>query len=229
MTSEYDPSGRLFALVRVEPSKLLCAPAVESAPAPLLDGSALLPVDARGGDAMGAMGAPRSSLRPGAAGSASRLGLEDGATSKATLTPRKPRRGSAAEHTSPAERRRAAGAAEGGGGDMSRLEIRAAQRGDVDDASWPERWHATPLFLALCVIGVSDLVFAIDSIPAILSVTTDTFIVVTSNCFAVLGLHPSRRHDGRHLSMPSATACHARNGTRRRTRVRGRPPDHCVA
>lgn len=49
-------------------------------------------------------------------------------------------------------------------------------------------WHATPLFAALLVVEVSDLVFAIDSIPAILAITTDTFIVYTSNAFAILGL-----------------------------------------
>ena len=47
---------------------------------------------------------------------------------------------------------------------------------------------ATPLFLALLVVEVSDLVFAIDSIPAIFAVTTDPFVVFTSNAFAILGL-----------------------------------------
>ena len=47
---------------------------------------------------------------------------------------------------------------------------------------------ATPLFLALIVIEISDVIFAVDSIPAALSVTTDTFVVFTSNIFAVLGL-----------------------------------------
>ena len=46
----------------------------------------------------------------------------------------------------------------------------------------------TPLFLALIVIEISDVIFAVDSIPAALSVTTDTFVVYTSNIFAVLGL-----------------------------------------
>lgn len=46
----------------------------------------------------------------------------------------------------------------------------------------------TPLFLALVVIEISDVIFAVDSIPAALSVTTDTFVVFTSNIFAVLGL-----------------------------------------
>lgn len=46
----------------------------------------------------------------------------------------------------------------------------------------------TPLFLALIVIEISDVIFAVDSIPAALSITTDPFIVFTSNVFAVLGL-----------------------------------------
>ncbi len=50
------------------------------------------------------------------------------------------------------------------------------------------RHIATPLFLALIVIEISDVVFAVDSIPAALSVTTDVFVVFTSNIFAVLGL-----------------------------------------
>jgi tellurite resistance protein TerC len=47
---------------------------------------------------------------------------------------------------------------------------------------------ATPLFLCLLVIEASDLVFAVDSIPAIFGVTTDPFVVFTSNAFAILGL-----------------------------------------
>ena len=47
---------------------------------------------------------------------------------------------------------------------------------------------ATPLFLVLLMVEFTDLVFAIDSIPAIFAVTTDTFIVYTSNVFAILGL-----------------------------------------
>ena len=47
---------------------------------------------------------------------------------------------------------------------------------------------ATPLFLALVVIEISDVIFAVDSIPAALAVTTDTFVVFTSNIFAVMGL-----------------------------------------
>ena len=48
--------------------------------------------------------------------------------------------------------------------------------------------HATPLFLVLVLIEVTDLVFAVDSIPAIFAITEDPFIVFTSNIFAILGL-----------------------------------------
>lgn len=47
---------------------------------------------------------------------------------------------------------------------------------------------ATPLFVVLLLVEISDLVFAVDSIPAIFAVTTDPFIVYTSNVFAILGL-----------------------------------------
>jgi tellurite resistance protein TerC len=49
-------------------------------------------------------------------------------------------------------------------------------------------YYATPLLAALLIIEGSDVIFAIDSIPAIFSITTDTFIVYTSNIFAILGL-----------------------------------------
>jgi tellurite resistance protein TerC len=48
--------------------------------------------------------------------------------------------------------------------------------------------YVTPLFLVLMLIEVTDLVFAVDSIPAIFAITTDPFIVFTSNLFAILGL-----------------------------------------
>jgi len=51
------------------------------------------------------------------------------------------------------------------------------------DVAW-----ATPLFLALCLVEFVDLVFAVDSVPAIFAITTDPFIVYTSNIFAILGL-----------------------------------------
>jgi tellurite resistance protein TerC len=47
---------------------------------------------------------------------------------------------------------------------------------------------ATPLFLALVMIELADVVFAVDSVPAVLAITTDPFIVYTSNIFAILGL-----------------------------------------
>lgn len=65
----------------------------------------------------------------------------------------------------------------------------------TDDMSEPKffkridhKLYATPFFLALMVIEFSDIIFAVDSIPAVLSVSTDTFIVYTSNIFAILGL-----------------------------------------
>lgn len=56
------------------------------------------------------------------------------------------------------------------------------------DAAGKAVWAATPLFLALVVINLADLVFAVDSVPAIFAITTDTFIVYTSNIMAILGL-----------------------------------------
>ena len=49
-------------------------------------------------------------------------------------------------------------------------------------------WHATPLLLALMAIEMSDIVFAIDSVPAIFALTSEPLIVFTSNVFAILGL-----------------------------------------
>ncbi len=48
--------------------------------------------------------------------------------------------------------------------------------------------YATPLFLALVLVEFSDIIFAVDSIPAIFAITTDPFVVLTSNVFAILGL-----------------------------------------
>lgn len=50
------------------------------------------------------------------------------------------------------------------------------------------KWFATPLFLVLIAIEATDVVFAVDSIPAIFAITEDPFIVYTSNIFAILGL-----------------------------------------
>ena len=51
-----------------------------------------------------------------------------------------------------------------------------------------EQLCATPLLLVLIVIETTDVIFAIDSIPAVLAITLNTFIVYTSNIFAILGL-----------------------------------------
>lgn len=50
------------------------------------------------------------------------------------------------------------------------------------------KWHATRLFIALLFLEASDIVFAVDSVPAIFAVTNEPFIVFTSNIFAILGL-----------------------------------------
>ena len=55
-------------------------------------------------------------------------------------------------------------------------------------ASLSAKWAITPLFLALLLVEITDLVFAVDSIPAIFAITPDPFIVFTSNIFAILGL-----------------------------------------
>jgi tellurite resistance protein TerC len=57
-----------------------------------------------------------------------------------------------------------------------------------DPATGKLALFATPLFLALVVINIADLVFAIDSVPAIFAITTDTYIVFTANIMAILGL-----------------------------------------
>lgn len=48
--------------------------------------------------------------------------------------------------------------------------------------------YMTPLFVVLVMVNVADIIFAVDSVPAIFAITTDTFIVYTSNIFAILGL-----------------------------------------
>lgn len=50
------------------------------------------------------------------------------------------------------------------------------------------KWYATPLFLAVVAVEAMDIVFAVDSVPAVLAITRDTFIVYSSNAFAILGL-----------------------------------------
>jgi tellurite resistance protein TerC len=64
-------------------------------------------------------------------------------------------------------------------------------RGYHEDRFWigaGSRRQYTPLFVVLVMIGVTDVIFAVDSIPAIFAITEDPFIVLTSNVFAVLGL-----------------------------------------
>ena len=58
----------------------------------------------------------------------------------------------------------------------------------LDPASGTMRWFATPLLLALAMVEIVDVIFAVDSVPAIFAITTDPFIVYTSNIFAILGL-----------------------------------------
>ncbi len=57
-----------------------------------------------------------------------------------------------------------------------------------DDKTGSMKTFVTPLFLALIMVELADLVFAVDSIPAIFAITTDPFLVYTSNIFAILGL-----------------------------------------
>jgi tellurite resistance protein TerC len=67
-----------------------------------------------------------------------------------------------------------------------RFFLRVVAPGEAPAAS--RRWRATPLLLALVLIELLDLLFAVDSVPAVFAVTQDPFIVYTANIFAVLGL-----------------------------------------
>ena len=58
----------------------------------------------------------------------------------------------------------------------------------ADPKSGKSVWFMTPLFIALIMVEIVDVVFAVDSVPAIFAITTDPFIVYTSNIFAILGL-----------------------------------------
>jgi tellurite resistance protein TerC len=64
------------------------------------------------------------------------------------------------------------------------------RRFNVTDEHHGERfaWFMTPLFMALVLVEIADVIFAVDSVPAIFAITTDPFIVYTSNIFAILGL-----------------------------------------
>ncbi len=63
---------------------------------------------------------------------------------------------------------------------------------DIDGKSFFKNigsvWHATPLFIALLFLEATDIIFAVDSVPAIFAVTNEPLIVFTSNIFAILGL-----------------------------------------
>jgi tellurite resistance protein TerC len=74
-----------------------------------------------------------------------------------------------------------------------RLNVTETLHGDKFLVRQPDKtgkmlWFATPLFLALVMVEFVDLIFAIDSVPAIFAITTDPYIVYTSNIFAILGL-----------------------------------------
>lgn len=59
----------------------------------------------------------------------------------------------------------------------------------IQNENYPKgKWFLTPLFVALILIECMDVVFAVDSVPAIFAITTDPFIIYTSNIFAILGL-----------------------------------------
>ena len=68
------------------------------------------------------------------------------------------------------------------------LPVSETMHGDSLFIKQNSKIFATPLFLVLLVIESTDLVFAVDSIPAVLAISQDTFIVYTSNIFAILGL-----------------------------------------
>ncbi len=68
------------------------------------------------------------------------------------------------------------------------LPVTKTMHGDRLFIRQDNKTYATPLFLVLLVIESSDLIFAVDSIPAILAISQDRFIVYTSNIFAILGL-----------------------------------------
>ncbi len=68
------------------------------------------------------------------------------------------------------------------------LRVAPGSHGDKFFVRLDGRWHVTSLFLVLLVIESTDVLFAIDSVPAIFGITNDPFIVFTSNIFAVMGL-----------------------------------------
>jgi tellurite resistance protein TerC len=68
------------------------------------------------------------------------------------------------------------------------LPVTESYEGDLFLVKRGARYMATPLLMVLIVVETTDVVFAVDSIPAILAITLDPFIVYTSNVFAILGL-----------------------------------------
>ncbi|WP_440271567.1 TerC family protein [Ensifer adhaerens] len=76
----------------------------------------------------------------------------------------------------------------------SRLNVTEEHHGErffvklVNPKTGKMTWFITPLFMALVMVEVADVIFAVDSVPAIFAITTDPFIVYTSNIFAILGL-----------------------------------------
>ena len=69
-----------------------------------------------------------------------------------------------------------------------RLRMTEALVGDRFFVKRQGLWFATPLFLALIMVETADLIFAVDSVPAVFAITADPFLVYTSNIFAILGL-----------------------------------------
>jgi tellurite resistance protein TerC len=68
------------------------------------------------------------------------------------------------------------------------MPVTATSHGDKFFVKIGVKTFATPLFIVLLLVEFTDLIFAVDSIPAILAITNDTFIIFTSNVFAILGL-----------------------------------------
>lgn len=84
------------------------------------------------------------------------------------------------------------------------LQVSPTYDGERFFTQYQGRSMATPLLLVILLIGIVDIVFAVDSIPAIFAITTDPFIVLTSNVFAILGLRAmyfllADMHDRFHL------------------------------
>ncbi len=71
---------------------------------------------------------------------------------------------------------------------QKRLPLTKELHGDNFFVKQNGKWLATPLFLALCAVELSDLTFAVDSIPAVVAITKEPFIMYSSNIFAILGL-----------------------------------------